>query len=40
MAIKFVEKIFGSHSQRELKMILPLVRQGGESASADAVFVG
>ena len=25
MAIKFVEKIFGSHSQRELKMILPLV---------------
>ena len=25
MAIKFVEKIFGSHSQRELKMVLPLV---------------
>ena len=25
MAIKVVEKIFGSHSQRELKMILPLV---------------
>ena len=25
MAIKFVERIFGSHSQRELKMILPLV---------------
>ena len=25
MAIKFVEKFFGTHSQRELKMITPLV---------------
>lgn len=25
MAMKFVEKIFGTHSQRELKMIMPLV---------------
>lgn len=25
MAVKFVEKIFGTHSQRELKMIMPIV---------------
>ena len=36
MAIKFVEKFFGTHSQRELKMITPLVDKVESSAATDA----
>ena len=33
--MNIIEKVFGTHSQREIKMIMPLVEKVGSSPASD-----